>query len=567
MVSLDWGSWPLRWKFLAGFVLVVLVSVVGTVEIAGRLLENALQRRIVEEFQGVAQTQRAALEKELWHQVESLSAGAEEETLISEAIAHSARYADPLLRAYAVQQEELLWRLQPDSSLRRQILQGPAAARLRALRDRLTGHLHLLLTDAHGILVAATEPPRAYRFDREPWWQAAWSQGRGAPYISTLQFDEDLQTTVVYLAVPIYRRDTHQAVGVLRSAYGASQIFGILSQFRIGRTGRALLLDRDGAILMDPIGLLHREQRVTDLGLKPEDLARPEGTVFTRDWLIAYSRVGPGIAHRLPALEERGWMLAVVQSKDEALAPVERLGRQVLLWTVFLGLLAVGLAYVASASLTRPLRELTEAAQQMGAGRLNVRVPVTSRDELGVLAETFNAMAVRLQDLYQNLERRVQERTHQLQTAAEMGRLIASTLDLNELLRTAVNLIRDRLGYYHASVFLIEESGRWAVLQESTGEVGRKLKERGHRLEVGGRSLIGWVTANGRPRVAQRTAEDPIHLKNELLPETRSEAAFPAEDRGSHHRGPGCSEHAGGGVRPRGPLGAADPGGPAGGGH
>ncbi|MDT7949349.1 MAG: PDC sensor domain-containing protein, partial [Thermoflexus sp.] len=221
MVSLDWGSWPLRWKFLAGFVLVVLVSVVGTVEIAGRLLENALQRRIVEEFQGVAQTQRAALEKELWHQVESLSAGAEEETLISEAVAHSARYADPLLRAYAVQQEELLWRLQPDSSLRRQILQGPAAARLRALRDRLTGHLHLLLTDAHGILVAATEPPRAYRFDREPWWQAAWSQGRGAPYISTLQFDEDLQTTVVYLAVPIYRRDTHQAVGVLRSAYGA----------------------------------------------------------------------------------------------------------------------------------------------------------------------------------------------------------------------------------------------------------------------------------------------------------------------------------------------------------
>jgi HAMP domain-containing protein len=216
---------------------------------------------------------------------------------------------------------------------------------------------------------------------------------------------------VVYLAVPIYRRDTHQAVGVLRSAYGASQIFGILSQFRIGRTGRALLLDRDGAILMDPIGLLHREQRVTDLGLKPEDLARPEGAVFTRDWLIAYSRVGPGIAHRLPALEERGWMLAVVQSEDEALAPVERLGRQVLLWTVVLGLLAVGLAYVASASLTRPLRELTEAAQQMGAGRLNVRVPVTSRDELGVLAETFNAMAVRLQDLCQNLERRVQEGT------------------------------------------------------------------------------------------------------------------------------------------------------------
>lgn len=527
MISLDWSSWPLRWKFMAGFVLVVLVSVAGTAGVASRLLENALRVRIAEEFQGIARTQRAALEQSLWHQIDSLSMGAEEETLISEAIKHSARYADPILRAYAAQQEELLWKTQPTSELRRQVLQGPAAEQLRAIRGRLTGHLHLLLTDAHGILVAATEPPSAYRFDREPWWQAAWNHGNGAPYISTLQFDEDLRTTVVYLAVPVYRPDTRQAVGVLRSAYGASHLFGILSQYRTGRTGRALLLDRDGAILMDPLGLLQREQRITALGRELGVFAQPEGVTLTSDWLLAYSRVGSGIAHRLPSLEERGWILAVLQSEDEALAPVARLGRQALLWTLALGGIAIVLSFIASSSLTRPLGQLTEAARRLGAGQLHVRVPVTSRDELGMLTETFNTMALRLQDLYQNLERRVQERTHQLQTAAEMGRLIASTLDLDELMRTAVNLIRDRLGYYHVSIFLIDESGQWAVLRESTGEVGRKLKERGHRLAVGSQSLIGWVTANGQPRIAQRTVEDPIHLKNELLPETRSEAAFP----------------------------------------
>ncbi|MCS6963213.1 MAG: GAF domain-containing protein, partial [Thermoflexus sp.] len=527
MVMRIWSSWPLRWKFLAGFVLIVLVSVVGTVEVAERLLESTLQRRIVEEFQGIARTQRAALEQNLWHEIESLSMGAEEETLVFEAIDHSARYADPTLRAYMIQQEEFLWKTQPTSGLRRRVLQGPAAEKLRALRGRLSGHLHLLLTDAHGVLIAATEPTRAYRFDQEPWWQAAWNQGRGAPYISTLHFDEDLQTSVVYLAVPVYRRDTHQAVGVLRSAYGASQIFGILSQFRTGQTGRALLIDRDGTVLMDPMGLLHRDQRVTDLAPILGGGARPEGGLLASEWLIAYSRVGMGIGHRLPSLEERGWILAVLQREDEAMAPVAHLGRQALLWTLALGGIAIALSFLASASLTRPLGQLTEAARRLGAGQLSVRVPVTSRDELGVLAETFNTMALQLQDLYQNLERRVQERTHQLQTAAEMGRLIASMLDLEELLRTAVNLIRDRLGYYHASVFLIDESGQWAVLRESTGEVGRKLKERGHRLAVGGQSIIGWVTANGRPRVAQRTAEDPVHFKNELLPETRAEAAFP----------------------------------------
>ena len=525
MVALDWSAWPLRWKFLAGFLLVALVSVAGMVEIFERVTGDALRRHILEDFLGLARTQRAALETELWHQLGALSMMAEEETLISAALDRSILHTDPAQRAYVIQQEALLWSLGSDFTLRRRILQSPAAEKLRDLRGRLHGHLHLMLTDADGALAAATEPPRSFRFDREPWWQAAWNHGRGALYISDLTFDEDLQTSVVYLAVPVYRRDTHQAVGVLRSAYGASQIFGILSQFRSGRTGRALLLDRDGTVLMDPLGLLQRSQRITTLAVIPHE--DPEGVASTSDFLVAYSRVGPEISHRLPSLVDRGWVLAIVQTRDEALAPVKRLGRQALLWSLVLGGAAVALAFVASASLTRPLAQLTEAAQRLGAGQLGVRVPIPSRDELGLLAETFNTMAMRLQDLYQNLERRVQERTHQLQTAAEMGRLIASTLDLEELLRTAVHLIRDRLGYYHVSVFLLDEAGEWAVLRESTGEVGRRLKERGHRLAVGGQSLVGWVAANRRPRVAQRTSEDPIHFKNELLPETRAEAALP----------------------------------------
>ncbi|MER3468768.1 MAG: hypothetical protein C4314_01810, partial [Thermoflexus sp.] len=290
MVTLDWSAWPLRWKFLAGFSLVVLVSVVGMVEVFGRVIEDALHRQILVEFRDLARTQRAALEKDLWHQLEVLSMGAEEETLISTAMDRSLTHADPVQRAYVIQQEALLWSLGSDSALRRRILQSPAAEKLRDLRGRLQGHLHLMLTDADGALTAATEPPRAFRFDQEPWWKAAWNQGRGALYISDLTFDEDLQTSVVYLAVPVYRRDTRQAIGVLRSAYGASQIFGILSQFRSGRTGRALLLDRDGVVLMDPLGLLHRSQRITALPVIPSE--DPEGVASTPDFLVAYSRVG-----------------------------------------------------------------------------------------------------------------------------------------------------------------------------------------------------------------------------------------------------------------------------------
>ena len=178
-------------------------------------------------------------------------------------------------------------------------------------------------------------------------------------------------------------------------------------------------------------------------------------------------------------------------------------------------------------SLTRPIQTLTESALRMAGGDLTTTVPVDRQDEIGLLAQTFNNMGNELRELYQNLEGQVAARTRQLSAAAEIGRAASSILEVDELLKQAVELIRDRFGYYHASVFLLDERGEYAVLRESTGDVGARLKARGHRLAVGPGSIIGWVTSNGQPRVASDVGQDPEHVQNELLPATRSEAAVP----------------------------------------
>jgi GAF domain-containing protein len=90
-----------------------------------------------------------------------------------------------------------------------------------------------------------------------------------------------------------------------------------------------------------------------------------------------------------------------------------------------------------------------------------------------------------------------------------------------------VELIRDRFGYYHVAVFLLDEAGKYAILREATGEAGAELKARRYRLTVGSNSLIGWVTANRRPRIALDVGEDAVFTQNELLADTRSEAALP----------------------------------------
>lgn len=120
-----------------------------------------------------------------------------------------------------------------------------------------------------------------------------------------------------------------------------------------------------------------------------------------------------------------------------------------------------------------------------------------------------------------------QQNALQFETAAEIARDISSSLDLDELLKKAVDLIRSRFDFYHASVLLKDVPGEFVVVREATGEPGAQLKRSGYKLGVGSKSIVGYVSANGELLVVNDTARDTNYYPNPMLPETRSEAAIP----------------------------------------
>jgi PAS domain S-box-containing protein len=115
----------------------------------------------------------------------------------------------------------------------------------------------------------------------------------------------------------------------------------------------------------------------------------------------------------------------------------------------------------------------------------------------------------------------------QLQVAAEIARDAATARDLTSLLNRAIDLVRERFGFYHAGVFLLDEQGEYAVLTAATGEAGQKLLEQKHKLKVGVEGIIGLVAQKGQPRMALDVKLDSYHLKQPLLPDTRAEIAVP----------------------------------------
>jgi GAF domain-containing protein len=115
----------------------------------------------------------------------------------------------------------------------------------------------------------------------------------------------------------------------------------------------------------------------------------------------------------------------------------------------------------------------------------------------------------------------------QFETAAEIARDISSSLELDELLEKAVELIRSRFDFYHAAIFLKDLPGEFVVIREATGEAGAQLKRAGHKLGIGSKSIVGFVAGKGEPLIVNDTSRDATYQPHPLLPETRAEASIP----------------------------------------
>jgi GAF domain-containing protein len=120
-----------------------------------------------------------------------------------------------------------------------------------------------------------------------------------------------------------------------------------------------------------------------------------------------------------------------------------------------------------------------------------------------------------------------QRRAQQLAAATEVSRASISLLNPDELIVKVAELIRERFDLYYAAIFLVDDENKWAVLRYATGEAGQQLLARGHRLEVGGKSMVGAAIATRQARIALDVGQEPVRFNNPFLPLTHSEMALP----------------------------------------
>ncbi len=209
-----------------------------------------------------------------------------------------------------------------------------------------------------------------------------------------------------------------------------------------------------------------------------------------------------------------------------------------LITTIFaVGLIAILLSMIAvyqtARTISTPISALADTAGQLSAGDLSSRSTLQRSDEIGQLSNSFNGMADRLQEFVASLEQKIAERTRDIQrqavrlrVASEISRDSATATELKELLNRSAQLIRERFGYYHSAIYLLDDNRDFAVLSAASSDAGRLMLETGYKMRIGD-GIVGFVAQTGESRIALDTGSDMVFSKNPMLPATRSELGLP----------------------------------------
>lgn len=118
-----------------------------------------------------------------------------------------------------------------------------------------------------------------------------------------------------------------------------------------------------------------------------------------------------------------------------------------------------------------PLRSLAAIARQISGGDLSATVQTTADDEVGELTVTFNRMTQSLKDRDQAISRNLEtisRQVRQLTTLNQAGAIITSTLDMDRLLSTVLQLLMDNLSFSRMCLFSYDqESGKARLVRVS----------------------------------------------------------------------------------------------------
>ncbi len=215
----------------------------------------------------------------------------------------------------------------------------------------------------------------------------------GIPSVSDVIISRVINKPVMMFAVPI------TVDGIVRQVLVARKDGNVLSEITntlgFGETGYTYMLNRGGVIIA------HRNQDYVMNQFAPIEESKQDPSLKSladafshiikqEEGVVDYNFNNADVVIGFVSIKGMDWIYAVAMTKQELLSGVYTLGAFVIFGALGFLLLGIVIALIIGRSISKPMAAIVPVLESVAEGNLTDRVQVDSKDELGLIANTFN---------------------------------------------------------------------------------------------------------------------------------------------------------------------------------
>jgi signal transduction histidine kinase/CheY-like chemotaxis protein len=309
--------------------------------------------------------------------------------------------------------------------------QGNKTWQISHVSEETEGKFQSFSADAKGNPDKLLEVGKNYDPRVRPWYQNAQKTGKAVWSEIYLDFKEPrLKFTI---AQPIYKED-RSIRGVVGTDFVLSHINTFLQGLKIGQSGQTFIVERSGFIVAsstqeEPFlrgkdGKVEKRLMATESSIPlirgtAQYLTQGLNNLAQIDRNQQFTATIEGKQQFIqvtPLKDPRGidWLIVVVVPEADFMEQIHANNRTTALLSLSAFLTAIGVGVMTARWVTNPILSLNTSAKDIAKGEWDKTVDLDRSDELGELAKSFNSMAHQLQDSFETLEQKVEERTAEL---------------------------------------------------------------------------------------------------------------------------------------------------------
>jgi len=296
-------------------------------------------------------------------------------------------------------------------------------------------------------------PPEDYSCQTRNWYVQAINN-KGVIYTEPY-LDSDTNKMIITIAKAVKKNG--EIIGVLAADIFVTNVIDVVSNYSFGEGSYAFLIDQGGNFLVHrQKEFLPNVQGMKNIGTVSEGAYSKLKQILKNDQMELIELEdydGEDKYFVLSKIKSCDWVLGIAIMKSEYKKPLTNLLYGFAL-AVFVSLLAsVGIMLKLINSMTQPIKYLSDIVKNFSNENMSPRARITKDDEIGELALSFNQMADTIQEYSQSLERKVADRTKELQ---EKNNNIMESIDYAQRLQRAIlPLLPQRLGLDEEKCFVV----------------------------------------------------------------------------------------------------------------